>query len=531
MRIRTVVTGIVVLVWLGAVWGLHKRSADQSFLEQGARVDVVSEEFVLREDYLGVYLNNQKIGYSSFLLKEAGEQTQSAAGDRVYLYTSESRLRVDAMGIPFDVRMKSHGSVNADLELMDFSFAFESSGQTIQSVGTIEDNTLRVTTKSEGSEDIHEYPLKGPLFAPDIIHLVVARRGLEVGKQWSLAVYDPLTTSIGEIEVRVEGLETIDWEGEETAAYHLTLSFKGFTEDAWVDEAGDVFKERSSFGGISFVCRRETRQEAMGGLDSEAAPLDLISASLIPSDVEIPYPEDVVEMRVEVSGCQPSDLYLDEITQTLVEKDPIGTFEVLIQKRDYAALLAEKNTPGIRYSGSEDMAEFLESEPLVQSNHERIREQAQNIVGNADSRWQAVLRISGWLHENIDKEIRVTIPSALEVLNSMSGDCNEHSTLFAGLSRSLGIPTKICAGVVYQEKAFYYHAWNEVLIGDEDPVWLPVDSTLGRPRMDAAHLKLNEGSLDKQVELAKLIGNMDLRILSWRDDSGNTFERDSAEEQ
>ncbi len=526
MRIRTVITGIIAVVWLGAVWGLHKRAADQSFLEEGARVDVVSEEFVLREDYLGVYLNDHKIGYSSFILKEAGQSTQSAARGRVYLFSSESRLRVDAMGIPFDVRMRSYGSVNDDLELRDFSFAFESSGQTIQSIGTVEDHTLRVTTKSEGSGDVHEYPLDGPIFAPDTIHLVVARCGLKVGEEYSFTVYDPLTTSLGEINVRVEGKETIDWEDGQEEAYHLILSFKGFQEDAWVDEAGDVYRERSSFGGISFVCKRETRENAMARLEGETAPLDLISASRIPSDVDILHPENVVKMRVRVSGCEPSDLLLDGTIQKLGETYPDGEFEVIVERPAYDTILEQKDTETISYTGAEEMAERLDPEPLVQSNNERIREQADEIVRGAQSRWDAVVRIAEWLHTNIAKEIRVTIPSALEVLNSMRGDCNEHSTLFAGLARSLGIPTKICAGVVYQDNAFYYHAWNEVLIGDEDPVWLPIDSTLGRTRMDATHLKLNEGSLDKQVELAKLIGSMDLQILSWLDDSGNGFQRD-----
>ena len=93
----------------------------------------------------------------------------------------------------------------------------------------------------------------------------------------------------------------------------------------------------------------------------------------------------------------------------------------------------------------------------------------------------------------------------------MKGDCNEHSTLFAALARSLGIPAKICAGLVYQDDGFYYHAWNEVFVNGR---WYPIDATLNRIEMDAAHVKLTEGSLDAQSDIVKLIGNLKVNVLT-----------------
>jgi hypothetical protein len=513
MRVKTVITGLVAIVWVGSVYSLHKRTSDRSFLEDGARVDVVTDEFIVREDYLGVYLNDQKIGYSAFVLKEAGKETASAAGGRVYLFTLESALQINAMGISVPVKIYSFGSVDEGLRLRDFSFSFEASGQRITSVGVVEGNVLRVTTRSEGSEHVQEYPITGSLYSPDVVHLVAARQGLAPGKEWTFPIYDALTTSTGDVTIRVGGRETIEWAGEKRDTYHLTLSYKGLQEDAWVNEGGDVYREQSSIGGISFVAARETKDQALRLEPATTISADLIAASTIPVERQIDDPAQVKLMTAVVSGCQPSDLVFDGIVQTLGKTDPDGSFIVTVRRPDYASVLEQHDTPEVAYAGSGDFRAYLEPEPLIQSHDERVRAKAREISEGAATRWEAVARISDWLHTSIRKEPRVTIPSAVEVLQSLRGDCNEHSTLFTALARSLGIPTKLCAGIVYQEGAFYYHAWNEVLIGDNDPVWLPVDSTLGRTYVDATHLKLNEGSLDKQVELVKLIGTIRLRIL------------------
>ncbi|GIW48513.1 MAG: hypothetical protein KatS3mg078_2390 [Deltaproteobacteria bacterium] len=55
---------------------------------------------------------------------------------------------------------------------------------------------------------------------------------------------------------------------------------------------------------------------------------------------------------------------------------------------------------------------------------------------------------------------------------------------------------------------FYYHAWNEVFVGD----WVSVDSTLGQFPADASHIKFVEGGLKKSANLMKLIGRIKLEV-------------------
>ena len=121
-----------------------------------------------------------------------------------------------------------------------------------------------------------------------------------------------------------------------------------------------------------------------------------------------------------------------------------------------------------------------------------------------------------WLGRSMTQANVVGVPSALETLRSLRGDCNEHTTLFTALARSLGIPTRPVAGIVYsetifEEGAFYYHAWPEVWLGDR---WVPVDPTFGQFPADATHLGLIEGDLDKQMEIMGVIGRLKLKLIS-----------------
>ena len=100
------------------------------------------------------------------------------------------------------------------------------------------------------------------------------------------------------------------------------------------------------------------------------------------------------------------------------------------------------------------------------------------------------------------------VPECLDVIKTMKGDCNEHAVLFAALARAAGIPTKTAVGLLYMNRAFYYHAWNEVYLGK----WIPVDATFGECPASALHLKLAEGELSEQAEILGLVGTIGIKV-------------------
>jgi len=69
------------------------------------------------------------------------------------------------------------------------------------------------------------------------------------------------------------------------------------------------------------------------------------------------------------------------------------------------------------------------------------------------------------------------------------------------------------AGIVYLDGAFYYHAWSEVWLGQ----WVAVDPTFHQFPADATHVKFVEGGPEQHVALLKVIGQISLEILDYKD--------------
>src|SRR5947209_1869987 len=74
--------------------------------------------------------------------------------------------------------------------------------------------------------------------------------------------------------------------------------------------------------------------------------------------------------------------------------------------------------------------------------------------------------------------------------------CLDYATLYAALARAAGVPTRLCAGIVYAQGKFYYHAWAESYVGQ----WVAFDPTLYDPEqpvayVDATHIKFAQGDV------------------------------------
>lgn len=516
-------TPIAFVVWIFFLWLLQNEVASQSFLAKDAFVDINDGALIMRQDYLGYYLGNQKIGFSRYILKEESTDSPNKLPDKYFLFESDSFLQIEALGMPMTLKTTQSGEVNEDLSLRSFQFSYEASGQSLSVLVNVEKDGLHITTKSEQNTSEKVAPHTGPVYHTDMLHLIIAKQGLEVDKQLSLPVFEAMTMSLGNARIKVLAEEEITLpDGTKADTFKVETDLKGFKSTSWINKKGDIFKEESTVVGITATAVRETKEQAMdmsfvsGEVQNQKKPeIDLVKASRITVDHPIPDPKSVKHMVIKLIGAEKGDIVIDGTYQSLQSEEG-DRLTLDIRQLDYKKL-AEKsaNTPEAAPYTIQDasLQSFLADDSLIQSNDPQIRQKAMEIVREqkAANRWEASRAIGDWLYGNIKKEMRVTIPSAVEVLSSMKGDCNEHSTLFAALARSIGIPTKICAGIVYHNDGFYYHAWNEVFVEGQ---WYPIDATLNRIEMDAAHVKLAEGSLDSQTDIIKLIGNLKAELIS-----------------
>lgn len=92
---------------------------------------------------------------------------------------------------------------------------------------------------------------------------------------------------------------------------------------------------------------------------------------------------------------------------------------------------------------------------------------------------ETVRNILAWLKKNIKyKEessdiTKLDFKNVDEILERGSAECRGYTLLFTALCRAAGIPARPVWGVLFVDKSFKSHNWNEVYIAG--PGWVPVD--------------------------------------------------------
>lgn len=119
--------------------------------------------------------------------------------------------------------------------------------------------------------------------------------------------------------------------------------------------------------------------------------------------------------------------------------------------------------------------------PVIWTDDSKAIELAKTMTEGIETDREKVTKIYNFLTENIvydyDKAMHLEndyIPQIDQVLSEKTGICYDYSALFAGMLRSIDIPTKLVKG--YKDDLNEYHAWNEVYIEEEDK-WLVIDTT------------------------------------------------------
>lgn len=114
---------------------------------------------------------------------------------------------------------------------------------------------------------------------------------------------------------------------------------------------------------------------------------------------------------------------------------------------------------------------YLGDSPYIETSHRRIKELAEQIVGEGGTPWEQVQAIYDWLQKNIEYEFDPVIHSCLVALDKQRGDCEEFASLFIALCRARGIPARAvwCNDHTYPEFLLVTPAG--------EAVWLPCQLT------------------------------------------------------
>jgi len=324
----------------------------------------------------------------------------------------------------------------------------------------------------------------------------------QYGKAW---VINPLALSPEAVYFSVRRRELVD--GHDALVVETDVG--GITTTTWVTPDGNVLKETSPLG---WELRQEPRETAMQRIADLSPSLDLLSAAAVPIDQPLEHPETITRLTVLVEGVGPDGLTVQRAGQTLVPATTFGPPPTPAPHTPWCIMRFEPQAMPHCTDANTAPApspRYQQASLFVQSSDARIIAKAHEIAGSQTDRWGQVIALNAWVHRTLVKRLTIGLPSAVDILANPVGDCHEHTVLFTALARSLGIPTRMVAGLVYQHGQFYYHAWPEVWVGS----WLATDPTLGQLIADVTHVGLTEAEDERLVTLGHFIGKLRFRVL------------------
>ncbi len=487
---------IVLIAWLGVMAAL----VHQSYAQGAGNLATDLARYGSSAQWRGVYYRGEKLGFT--VSQTVPVRPSDNGGQAGFELQEDGQLQMSLLGAHTFTRLRTTARVNRSFELQSFEFSLDPGTGPVTVSGEVRDRILTMTIGSGGRTRTETRTLdERPMLTLNLVRRL-ADQGLKPGARHQWTVFDPATLRNAPVTVSVGQREVIRGGAVPIPAFRVEMEFTGLVTTAWITDTGEIVREESPLG---FITVRETPEQAQALAVSGRMRQDLLEAAAVIPAIEnrtpplppIDDPRNVRRLRMRVEGADLSSPDLQGVGQRIE-----GAVVEIVDAQTITAGPAEQ-----------DLAPFLQPEPLIESDDPEIRAAAQEAVRDATGPREKAEALTRYVNALVQKKPTVSLPSAREVLRTKVGDCNEHTALYVALSRASGVPSRIAVGVAYVRGAFYYHAWPEVYIDEgKRGYWFPVDPTFNQFPADATHFRLARGGLDRQAAIIPLIGNVRMTI-------------------
>lgn len=442
--------------------------------------------------WMKILLDAEQIGYSHTTLDFDEEDPV-----RHYRLWNETVLALNVMGEQQHIRSTARVSLDMLYQVQRFIFGYCSGPYSLRILGErVGPRRFQVGIYSPAGKYRTEVELPEGTVIADLMP-ESGMLDLRPGQRIALRTFNPATLSSSIVRIRALRYEEVETEGEVVRALVIGMDYEGMQTTSWVGPDGRVLRQETPFGLTLVTCSAE---EAAAYVQKPAT--DVLGTTAVPTEGEVTCPRTCRSLVVRISGSTlpPEDL---ATARQRVVGSPGGSALVLsvTAERDLGARRGEGALPGA-------VREYLRAGPFIQSDDRQIREAARRIVGGISSPAERAAALCDWVYTHVEKTAASGIPSAVDVLRNLNGDCNEHAFLFTALARAAGLPARVLLGLVYTGDGFYYHAWPAVYLDG----WHELDPTLGQRAVDATHIALTEGEGARQLKLLGLIGRIRIRV-------------------
>ena len=436
------------------------------------------------ESFLGIYFKQERIGY----VKNRMIANDDGGGGVLY---QNAILNLNILEKTYPVEMYLQAELTNRSLLENFRFSLSSPFYELNANGVVHGDEVHFTMNTGKDEISNVIQLTEPPFISTHMRSYLLQKNLQEGEKFKIPYFDPVTMSGKESIIEYKGFkkELFYRQARVYKLHHFVETISGIRISFYLDEKGKVIKETSPAGFV-FMSEPEFRATDIVNKGTE-----VLSSVSVPAIGKLPDISASSSIRYKLKIPEDTSFDLDQDRQTYQDN-------ILIVNKENVPSIDARVCPG---NDSE-----LRSTAYIQSDNPYILRQAKSIVNNVTNDLEKIRALTQWVYTNLDKKPVLSIPDAVSTLRSKVGDCNEHAALFAALSRSLSIPTRVVAGVTYHEGTFYYHAWNEVWLNGK---WIRLDTTKNQFPADLTHIKFVQGETNEQIKIGALLGRLKIEVL------------------
>lgn len=444
------------------------------------------------ERWFGLYLNKGKVGFMQQVLS-LGE------GGRVY-FTEEGTFRMNMSGVKQEMKVNSVRTYAHTGELISIDYTLVDLLSTTEFHAQVQDNQLKLIKKMAGQSVERYLPLPQEQLKDALKFQLWMAKKPKVGDELISFLFEPLYEQELTCISTIIGTEERLFNGVTTKLYKIRtkVNILNLEQTSYVTEDGLVLED---IAGEIFTMRLEPKEIAQ---DTNYSNDVLVSNAAI-VDKSIIKPREREYLKLILNGpLKENHLFCDERQQIVAEGDKF----IFTAKKINPDTIPKLTFP----VQDEEVKRWAEPSSFVQSDHPEMIKTAKDIIGDTNNAWEAVQKICVWVKENMKTSYSAQLTNALDVLKHREGDCTEHSLLFVGLVRAIGIPAREVAGLIYVDApkpGFYFHQWAKVWVGK----WIDVDPTFNQPLVDVTHIKIGEGDIIEQIKLIPLVGRIQITVV------------------
>jgi len=377
-------------------------------------------------------------------------------------------------------------------------------------------DTLELTTTTAGKAVTTSIP-----WSVDYGGLIAGEQSLwqkpmQPGESRTIEAIVPGFNQVGRSEMAAKDYEQVAIFGK---TYELLrIDLKTTFEDGqshrstlWTDRRGDILRKLD--GAMNMESIRVPKEVALA--KSNQTPFDLVLGMSVDVDRRLTDPHATRRIRylVRLGEDDPAAAFPAGNSQEVKSLGP-SQAEVTV----YAVRPGQPGNPNPPSDPPTD--EDRQPTSLIQSDNPKIVEMAARAAPEEKDPWALAVALEQFVRNYITAtDYSQAFATAAQVAESRTGDCTEHAVLLAALARARGIPARVVVGLVYTEQTgrpgFGFHMWNELYAADR---WIPLDATLGRGGIGAAHLKLTHSNLaaasafSSFLPVAQVAGKLKIQI-------------------